>query len=132
MFLLKIDVTRYHFIRFNILLGDTIDSFIEWNYKKLESTMKNYSSPFSVIEVKENEKKKEKITIKLLYQKEHESREVGEHWNRAERSHVYAVMQNPIESDPVGSLSSLLFFSLHCGQPDRRIKRPWKDDYIFD
>lgn len=77
-------------------------------------------------------KKKEKITTKLLYQKEHESREVGEHWNRAERSHVYAVMQNPIESDPVGSLSSLLFFSLHCGQPDRRIKRPWKDDYIFD
>lgn len=54
-------------------------------------------------------------------------------WNEAERSHVYAVMQNPIESDPVASLSTLfLFFSLHCGQPDRRIKRPWKDDYIFD
>lgn len=76
--------------------------------------------------------RKMKKNYKLLYQKVHEWREVGEHWNETEGSHVYAVMQNPIESDPVGSLSSLLFFSLHCGQPDRRIKRPWKDDYIFD
>lgn len=92
---------------------------------------KFYSSPFSV----QGKRKREK---KLLpsYRIRREATSQGKlenSWNEAERSHVYAVMQNPIESDPVASLSTLfLFFSLHCGHPDRRIKRPWKDDYIFD
>lgn len=73
----------------------------------LNEITRNYNRPWKIIlprsrwsRSRKTKKKKEKITTKLLYQKEHESREVGEHWNRAERSHVYAVMQNPIESDP--------------------------------
>lgn len=95
----------------------------------MKTSMKNYSSPFSVIEVKENEKKKGKNYYQVIVSG---GARVKRSWRTLKQSRAFTRVRGNAESDRIGSLSSLLFFSLHCGQPDRRIKRPWKDDYIFD
>lgn len=78
----------------------------------MKTSMKNYSSPFSVIEVKENEKKKGKNYYQVIVS---EGARVKRSWRTLKQSRAFTRVRGNAESDRIGSrrfpVLPLVFFS---------------------
>lgn len=80
--------------------------------------MKNYSSPFSVIEVKENEKKKGKNYYQVIVS---EGARVKRSWRTLKQSRAFTRVRGNAESDRIGSrrfpVLPLVFFLCIADNP---------------